>query len=133
LAQEVGDILGLARVRDSLINMNDNFKVAGQTRTRGGEQKTYFLKESGLYWLIMRSNKPEANSFQTWICEDVLPSIRKTGTYELQHKCLNNLTFKIESEKDLHNKTVSFIKKAISTELVCSNLGRITEYITETN
>ena len=125
LAQEVGDMIGLARVRDSLVNMSDKFKVAGQTRTPGGVQQTYFLKESGLYWLLMRSNKKEAEVFQTWICEEVIPSIRKTGKYDIQHKCTNRLTFKIESEYDLHTKVVSFIKKQYPESLFIASLGEL--------
>lgn len=41
------------------------------------------LSESGLYKLIMRSDKPEAQEFQHWIASEVLPSIRKTGKYAL--------------------------------------------------
>lgn len=39
------------------------------------------LRESGLYWLILRSDKPLAEPFQRWVCEEVLPQIRKTGAY----------------------------------------------------
>lgn len=41
------------------------------------------ISESGLYKLIMRSDKAEAIAFQHWIASEVLPSIRKTGTYAL--------------------------------------------------
>jgi prophage antirepressor-like protein len=40
-----------------------------------------FISEAGLYKIIMRSNKPEAEGFQDWITEEVLPSIRATGSY----------------------------------------------------
>lgn len=40
-----------------------------------------FLTESGVYKLIMRSNKPEAERFQDWVTDEVLPSIRKNGGY----------------------------------------------------
>ncbi|MBS7705189.1 BRO-N domain-containing protein [Chelatococcus asaccharovorans] len=40
--------------------------------------------ESGLYKLIMRSDKPEARAFQDWVTREVLPAIRKTGSYVLQ-------------------------------------------------
>ena len=43
-----------------------------------------FINESGLYTLIARSNKPEARKFQRWVTSEVLPSIRKTGSYGLQ-------------------------------------------------
>ena len=43
-----------------------------------------FINESGLYTLIARSNKPEARKFQRWVTSEVLPSIRKTGSYSVQ-------------------------------------------------
>jgi hypothetical protein len=39
------------------------------------------ISESGLYTLIIRSNKPEAKAFRKWVTSEVLPQIRKTGTY----------------------------------------------------
>lgn len=41
------------------------------------------ISESGLYTLILRSNKPEAKSFRKWVTSEVLPSIRKTGEYKI--------------------------------------------------
>jgi prophage antirepressor-like protein len=40
------------------------------------------ISESGLYKLIMRSDKPEARAFQDWVTRDVLPAIRKDGTVD---------------------------------------------------
>lgn len=45
-----------------------------------------FLSESGLYKLIMRSDKPEARKFQDWVTREVLPAIRKTGGYLLNEE-----------------------------------------------
>lgn len=39
------------------------------------------ISESGLYKLIMRSDKPQAKAFQDWVTKEVLPSIRKTGSF----------------------------------------------------
>jgi len=44
-------------------------------------KKTIYINESGLYSLILRSEKPEAKSFKKWVCSEVLPSIRKRGSY----------------------------------------------------
>jgi prophage antirepressor-like protein len=49
--------------------------------TNAGTREFLIVNEPGLYRLIMRSNKPEAERFQDWITDEVLPSIRKTGTY----------------------------------------------------
>lgn len=45
-----------------------------------------FISESDLYRLIMRSQLPNAERFSDWVCEEVLPSIRKTGSYSVQSK-----------------------------------------------
>ncbi len=47
----------------------------------GGNQLTTFINEQNLYRLIMRSDKPQAEPFQDWVCGEVLPSIRKNGGY----------------------------------------------------
>jgi hypothetical protein len=44
------------------------------------------INESALYKFIMRSNKPLAESFQEFVCEDILPSIRKKGIYKLENE-----------------------------------------------
>ena len=49
----------------------------------GSSWHTNILSESGLYKLVTRSDKPEAKPFQEWVTRDVLPSIRKTGSYSL--------------------------------------------------
>ncbi|SFP34974.1 Prophage antirepressor [Ectopseudomonas composti] len=48
-----------------------------------GSQNTLIISESGLYKLVMRSNKPEARAFQDWVTRVVLPAIRKDGAYVL--------------------------------------------------
>lgn len=51
------------------------------TLTSGGVQDLLYIHESDVYRLIMRSKLPDAERFQDWVCEDILPSIRKTGGY----------------------------------------------------
>ena len=51
--------------------------IAGETKV----QMMSFISESGLYKLIMRSDKPEARKFQDWVTREVLPAIRKDGMY----------------------------------------------------
>ena len=48
-------------------------------------QQMYFVNEKNLYRVIMRSDKPQAEPFQDWVCGEVLPSIRKTGSYSIQN------------------------------------------------
>ena len=49
--------------------------------TNGGTQAITFIDEPNLYRVIFRSNKPQALSFQNWVFQEVLPTIRKTGSY----------------------------------------------------
>ena len=56
------------------------------TPTSGGVQALVYVNEKNLYKVIMRSDKPQAEPFQDWVCGEVLPSIRKTGSYSLQQK-----------------------------------------------
>lgn len=53
------------------------------TDSMGRNQKTWFINESGLYAVILRSDKPEAKPFRKWVTGTVLPAIRRTGTYSI--------------------------------------------------
>lgn len=55
------------------------------TLTNGGKQSMIFISEQNLYKVIMRSDKPQAEPFQDWVCGEVLPTIRKTGGYIAAH------------------------------------------------
>lgn len=52
--------------------------------TPGGAQESWIVNESGLYNVILRSDKPEAKPFRKWVTGEVLPSIRKHGAYMTQ-------------------------------------------------
>ena len=52
-------------------------------KTNGGIQRMLFVNEDGLYDVILESRKPEAKKFRKWITSEVLPSIRKTGSYSI--------------------------------------------------
>ncbi|KAA6343122.1 hypothetical protein EZS27_009188 [termite gut metagenome] len=53
----------------------------GRENQRVGNSLTTFVTESGMYAVILRSDKPEARQFRKWITSEVLPSLRKTGVY----------------------------------------------------
>lgn len=80
--RDVCDALAIASTKDAFARLDDDERgfapiIDGAGRT----QKTSIINESGLYSVIMRSNKPEAKPFRKWVTSEVLPSIRKTGTY----------------------------------------------------
>lgn len=51
--------------------------------TPGGMQDMTIVSEAGLYTLLMRSNKEEAKTFRRWVTHNVLPAIRKAGSYSV--------------------------------------------------
>lgn len=59
----------------------DAYNRIGVIDSLGREQQALFVNEQNLYKVIMRSDKPQAEPFQDWVCGEVLPSIRKTGGY----------------------------------------------------
>ncbi|MGE9658009.1 BRO-N domain-containing protein [Snodgrassella alvi] len=81
---DVANALNIKNHRD-LANKQLNPKGVEKiyTPTRGGKQELIFIDEANLYRVIFRSNKKEAIDFQNWVFEEVLPSIRKTGSYSL--------------------------------------------------
>ena len=80
------------------------------TPTSSGEQNMTFVTESGLYSLIFGSKLEQAKRFKYWVTKDVLPSIRKTGSYSIQNMSRKELALMIvqaEEEKEalmLENK-----------------------------
>ena len=81
VAKDACDCLGVSNSRDAVARLDDDEKDVGKADTLGGSQDMVLISESGLYTLIMRSNKPEAKVFRKWVTSEVLPSIRKTGSY----------------------------------------------------
>lgn len=63
--------------------LDDDEKGLTSGYTPGGQQQMVIINEPGLYRILMRSDKTEARKFQRWVTHDVLPQIRKTGSYEL--------------------------------------------------
>lgn len=57
--------------------------VLNTTPTKGGNQKLLFINEPNLYRCVFQSRKKEAEAFQNWVFEEVLPSIRAKGSYAL--------------------------------------------------
>lgn len=81
VAKDVCDVLGIKNSRHAVAKLDDDEKGVVQNDTLGGAQEMTTISESGLYALIIRSDKPEAKKFRKWITAEVLPSIRKTGSY----------------------------------------------------
>ncbi len=83
LLQDVAKVLDYRDASDAKRRLRSHTVTTHQVCTKGGNRLVNIVNEPGLYRLIMRSNKPEAERFQDWIFEDVLPTLRKTGSYNM--------------------------------------------------
>lgn len=81
--KDVCQILGLdtTQLKKVADRLEPDEKGRNLIPTPGGEQETWVINESGLYSVILRSDKPEAKPFRKWVTSEVLPTIRKHGAY----------------------------------------------------
>lgn len=81
VAKDVTDALGLGRAQDSIRYLDDDERGVCLVGTPSGEQQMATVSEAGLYSLILRSRRPEAKVFKRWVTHEVLPAIRRAGSY----------------------------------------------------
>ena len=82
-ANQIGKLLGISNIRDSIKEFSERDKHVVLTDTSTGLKEANFLTEFGLYKLLGRSRKPIAHKFQEWMVS-VLKEIRINGIYKLQ-------------------------------------------------
>jgi prophage antirepressor-like protein len=80
---DVTNILNVKNANASRFNMSEAGIHKMYIRSGGQNREVTFINEPNLYRVIFRSNKKEAIDFQNWVFEEVLPTIRKTGSYSL--------------------------------------------------
>lgn len=83
VAKDLCDILGIVNVSQAMSRLDADEKGICSNDTPGGKQDLAMVSESGMYALVLRSRKPEAQPFRKWITSEVVPSIRKTGGYAI--------------------------------------------------
>lgn len=83
VAKDVCAILGYVNASDSLAKHCKGVAKRYPLTSYGGIQEARIINEADLFRLIIKSNLPEAVKFEKWIFEEVLPSIRKTGSYSI--------------------------------------------------
>lgn len=81
VAKDVCDALTISNSRDAMSRLEEDEKAMSVLPTQFGEKSMNMVNESGLYNLIFQSRKPEARSFRKWVTGEVLPAIRRTGSY----------------------------------------------------
>ena len=114
VGKDVADALGYANSRDAISkHVDDEDKGVAKCDTLGGKQDLYIINESGMYDLVFGSKLPTAKKFKHWVTSEVLPALRKTGSYT---------TRKIDNAAN--DKKLEIQKKRVETMAMNANTKR---------
>ena len=122
--KDVCEVLGLSSPHKVFDRLDEDEKGRNQIPTPGGAQAMTVINESGLYNVILRSDKPEAKPFRKWVTSEVLPSIRKHGAYmtpeTLEQAILNpdmmiKLCTALKDEQD-KNKALQAVNSSLTVD-----------------
>lgn len=104
VAADVARVLGIKNIRQNLNELDDDEKMTVcntySHSQRGGAQFFTLISESGLYALIFKSRKQEAQDFNRWVRREVLPSIRQHGYFVNESK-IKSLDAKNETIREI--------------------------------
>lgn len=131
LAREVCAVLGITNTTDFVRSLEDDeyeLVPAALVSNEGRPQDfVNLVTEAGLYSLILRSRKPEAKAFKRWITHDVLPTIRKTGRYEVapldELEVARRYVASLEARKELEARVAELEPSAAAWDHLASGDG----------
>lgn len=124
IANDICNILGLTDTGKSVQRLDDNEKLIRKLFVSGQERNVYTVNESGLYSLIFTSTKPQAKQFKQWVTSEVLPTLRKTGSYSIAGE-IKNTSKKELIESDfcvLHNVKSLLNLSDVQTQSLINNV-----------
>ena len=124
---DVAKALGYNNPRDA-VSRHCKGVVKHDTPTSSGVQLMSYINEGDLYRLIMKSKLPSAEKFETWVMDEVLPTIRKTGSYQkpmtiaeqIQLLALGNQNHEERIEKLENTMTIDYSQQKYISDLVSS-------------
>lgn len=103
VGKDVASILGYKEPRSAVSKkVDEEDRGVSKIATPSGTQEMTVINESGLYSLILSSKLPSAKKFKRWVTSEVLPTIRKNGTYAIANTKVDKLT-DMEVETKLNN------------------------------
>ena len=114
IAKDVCDVLSLNDVSRAVERLEEDEKLIRVLLVSGQKRETWTVNEPGLYTLIIRSNKPEAKAFKRWVTHEVLPSIRKTGSYTRPESNFSGMPFddKVRKSKNIYFPMAKLVESA---------------------
>ena len=100
VGKDLATILGYSNTRDALnkhVDSEDKKTVAIRDGITRGNPNQTIVNESGMFSLILSSNLPNAKKFKRWVTSEVLPTIRKNGSYQLPQTPEGQIRLLLES------------------------------------
>lgn len=98
VATDVCCCLSISNNRDALCCLEEDEKLMSVVPTSGQRRSLWLVNESGLYHLIFQSRKPEAKTFRKWVTSEVLPELRRSGSYAT----LPDVSFQIVNDRRVY-------------------------------
>lgn len=135
VGKDVAEVLGYKNTRDALSkHVDDEDKGVAKCDTLGGIQNIAIINESGLYSLVLSSKLPSAKKFKRWMTSEVLPTLRKTGQYNIRDSYtiadpIERAKRWIEEEKErqtLIAENAELKPKALFADAISASKGCIT-------
>lgn len=113
VAKDITNILGYQNSSKAIIDHVDvEDKLNNETLSSLGQRGGWLINESGLYSLILSSKLPNAKQFRRWVTSEVLPSIRKYGSYSMDiPRTLPDALKLYANEIEAHNKTKALVEE----------------------
>ena len=112
VAKDVTNILGYQNSSKAIndhVDVDD--KLNNETLSSLGQRGGWLINESGLYSLILSSKLPNAKQFKRWVTSEVLPALRKTGSYSMNiPQTLPEALRAYADEVEQHNKTKALVE-----------------------
>lgn len=102
--KDVCSILEIKNHKDVISRLNLKGVDTIDTLTKGGLQKMNFINESNLYKVIFQSRKPQAEQFTEWVTSEVLPTLRRTGSYRLPQTPEEKIQLLLEANQSANAK-----------------------------
>jgi prophage antirepressor-like protein len=107
VAKDVCEVLGLVNITEALKALDPDELTSTMLKSGGQNREMKIINEPGLYSLILRSRKPQAKTFKRWVTHEVLPTIRKTGSFDTPSATAN----KSDSKDELSRRRLEVMEK----------------------
>lgn len=122
--RDIASALGYANTKDALARHCKGVAKRYPLQTSGGIQQARFITEGDVYRLIISSKLPAAGQFETWVFEEVLPTIRRHGVYAID-QLLDDDEF---LEQALNHLRAERTKRLIAEQLLAEATPKVSYY-----